>query len=202
MKKVKLFEQFINEVKFKDVESFKAYAQKHKMRPNTVVTVGGKDIKAGDVGKENGEEQEEEKDGKEVPTVEFTCYHTSRTEITKLAARPMWFTKKKKYAMAYHANAIDEGDEAFTYEIKIKGRILGLDDAARYAEEAGIDHEETVADLTAQPDVADIKKLIVPYSKICDGFDHWDYDPIDWGDAESTIIFNPTKVATLVKQIK
>ena len=47
MKPIKIFEHFINELKFNDVEDFKAYASKHKVRPTTVVTVGGKEMKAG-----------------------------------------------------------------------------------------------------------------------------------------------------------
>ena len=184
MKIVKLFEEFLNELEFKDKVEYAEYLKTHKVRKGTKITFA------------------EEEPAKEVPLKEFKCYHTSRTEIKSLSARPMWFTKSMKYAMAYHSNAIEEGMEAFTYQIQIKGNILGLEEAAAYAEEAGIDHEETVIALTEQPTVDDIKKLIAPYSKICDGFDHWDYDPIDWGDAESTIIFNPSKVATIVKQIK
>jgi hypothetical protein len=63
MKYIKLFEQFINEIEFKDAESFKAYTQKHKMRPTTIVNIAGKDIKAGDVGKEEKEEETEESAG-------------------------------------------------------------------------------------------------------------------------------------------
>jgi hypothetical protein len=59
MKHIKLFEEFINEIKFADATAFKAYAAKHKMRPSTVVNIGGKDVKAGDVGKEEKEEEEE-----------------------------------------------------------------------------------------------------------------------------------------------
>ena len=58
MKHIKLFEQFINELKFESPEDFKAYAQKHKVRANTVVTIGNKEVKAGDVGKEEKEEEE------------------------------------------------------------------------------------------------------------------------------------------------
>lgn len=184
MKKIMLFEEFLNEIEFKDKAEFAEYAKTHKIRKGTKITFA------------------EEEAGKEVPVKEFKCYHTSKVPLTKLGSTGMWFTKKRKYAMAYHANAIDNGDEAYTYEILIRGRILGLEDATSFAEEAGIDHEETVSELIANPGPADIKKLVRPFSKICDGFDHWDYDPIDWGDAESTVIFNPSKVATIVKQIK
>jgi hypothetical protein len=194
MKHIKLFEEFINEIEFKDKAEYAEYIKTHKIRKGTQITFADQ--------QEKEEESDNDKDATEVPIKEFTCYHTSKVELSTLAARPMWFTKKKKYAMAYHANAIDEGNDAFTYEIKLKGRILGLEDAARFADEAGIDHEDAVAELTANPNPSAIVKLIKPYSKICDGFDHWDYDPIDWGDAESTLIFSPNKIATIVKQIK
>ena len=60
MKHIKLFEQFINELKFSSPAEFKAYAQKHKVRASTIVTVGDKEMKAGDVGKEEKEEETEE----------------------------------------------------------------------------------------------------------------------------------------------
>ena len=53
MKRILLFENWlsldvINEIEFKDAETFKAYAAKHKMRASTEVTISGKKVKAGD----------------------------------------------------------------------------------------------------------------------------------------------------------
>ena len=50
MEIVKLFENWLalNEIEFKDVESFKEYTKNHKMRATTEVTIGGKKVKAGD----------------------------------------------------------------------------------------------------------------------------------------------------------
>jgi len=42
----------INEIEFGDEDEFKKYKSQHKMRDTTVVTVGGKETTAGDVGKE------------------------------------------------------------------------------------------------------------------------------------------------------
>lgn len=281
MKRIKLFEEFIFEMEFKNKEEYAEYAKNHKIRKDTEITfseeekeesgipsnaiafidkeLGNVYVKANDkwykYAKDSGwyeimptqsglesyekleqkpatvvaksldqsspgseeklsnliqkasapapaKKKKEKKEDNEVKVKEFTCYHTSTIELTSLGSTPMWFTRKKKYAMAYHRNAVEKSGEAFTYEIKIKGRILSLSQAEDFASEAGIDHEEIVADLTANPDAKNILKLAKPYSKICDGFDHWDYDPIDWGDAESTLIFNPNKVATIVNQIK
>jgi hypothetical protein len=58
MKHLKLFEEWINELKFADVDAFKAYNQKHKMRASTKVTVANKEMRAGDVGKEETKEDE------------------------------------------------------------------------------------------------------------------------------------------------
>lgn len=283
MKRIKLFEEFIFEMEFKNKEEYAEYAKNHKIRKGTEITFSEEEkeesgipsnaiafidrdrgsiyVKANDkwysYNKDSGwyeimptqagleryekleqkpavsvtksldqsnpgseeklanliqkastvtspKKEKEKKENKddEVEVKEFTCYHTSTKELTSLGSTPMWFTKKKKYAMAYHRNAVEKSGEAFTYKIKIKGRILSLSEAEDFASEAGIDHEEIVADLTANPDAKNILKLAKPYSKICDGFDHWDYDPIDWGDAESTLIFNPNKVATIIEQIK
>lgn len=57
MKYLKLNEQFINELKFNNVEDFKAYSDKHKVRATTVVTVAGKEMKAGEVGKKEDKEE-------------------------------------------------------------------------------------------------------------------------------------------------
>ena len=186
MKKVKLFEQFINEIEFKDKAEYAEYIKTRKIRKSTKITFA---------------EPEPEK---EVDMKEMTVYHTSGVPLKKLAARPMWFTKSKELAKAYDLNNIESGggDEAFTYVIKVKGKILGLDEVAAFAKEAGIDQEEKVTALTENPGPDEVKKLIQPYMSICDGFDHWDYDPRDWGDAESTLIFNPSKTCTIVKRIK
>ena len=187
MKKIKLFEQFINEIEFKDKEAYVKYSKTHKIRKGTEITFA----------------EDEPKDEKEVPVKEFTAYHTSGVPLKKLSSRPMWFTKSRELAKAYDLNMSDNsGEGAFTYEIKVKGNILNLSEADDYASEAGIDQESLVTDLISNPGPEDVKKLIKPFSKICDGFDHWDYDPRDWGDAESTIIFNPAKTCDIVKRIK
>jgi hypothetical protein len=201
MKNLKTFEAFINEaIEFDTPEDFKAYATKHKVRPTTEVIIGGKKVKAGEVKDDSG--KEEEKDEKQVEVKEFKAYHTSFGPIKKFNSKPTWFTKDIELAKAYHKNTLKQNDGvAHTYQIVIKGRILGLDEAEKFASEAGIDHESTVVELTESPGPEDIKRLIGPYQKICDGFDQWDYDPRDWGDAESTVIFNPSKTVTIVKEL-
>jgi hypothetical protein len=188
MKIVKLFEEFLNELEFKDKAEYAEYLKTHKVRKGTKITFVA-----------DTDEPE-----KEVDMKEMTVYHTSGVPLKKLSSRPMWFTKSKELAKAYDFNNIESGGgtEAFTYEIKVKGKILGMEEVASFAEEAGIDQEEKVTELTENPGPEDVKKLIKPYMSVCDGFDHWDYDPRDWGDAESTIIFNPAKSCTIVKRIK
>lgn len=65
MKRILLFQNWLNEnrlneLKFTDVEDFKAYSQKHKMRPNTEVTIGNKKMKVSDVEKKETKEEKEE----------------------------------------------------------------------------------------------------------------------------------------------
>ena len=56
--------QFLTqEIDFKDQEAFKAYKAKHKMRPSTTVTIGGKETTVGDASKEDT--------SKEKPKVKF-----------------------------------------------------------------------------------------------------------------------------------
>jgi len=50
-----LIRQSIREIDFKDQESFKKYQSKHKMRPSTKVSIGGKDTTVGDAGKKDDE---------------------------------------------------------------------------------------------------------------------------------------------------
>jgi len=200
MKRIMLFEEFINELEFKDANAFKVYAKDKKIGKNTKVTIAGKTFKGSDLMKDD--EKEDLKDPNDIKEKEFIAYHTSGTALDSFKSGPMWFTKVLKYAKAYHSNAIEEGRDAHTYQIKIKGNFLSVSEADAWANEAGIDHEETVTELTSQPDSKAIMKLIKPYSKICDGFDHWDYDPIDWGDAESTLVFDASKSATILKEMK
>lgn len=63
MKRVKLFEQWLNEIKFADIDAFKAYSKEHEVRASTKVTIGDKEMKAGDVGKEEKEEESKEPTG-------------------------------------------------------------------------------------------------------------------------------------------
>ena len=131
----------------------------------------------------------------------ITAYHTSGTKISSFKPAPIWVTTNLEFAKAYQDNSIDEGRDAYTYEIKVSGNILTQDAASELAETLGIDFEDLIADLTAQPDVKERTKLVKPFIGECDGFFHWDYDPRDWGDGESLLLFNPAKNAKIIKQI-
>lgn len=112
MKRVKLFEQFINELKFNDVEDFKAYASKHKVRATTVVTVGGKEMKAGEVGKKEDKEESSNPKG-----------------IVAYAMKDPWDDSKMdltiKYKKDYYTFSEDQGwTEAFMMDSGIE-RLQG-----------------------------------------------------------------------------
>ena len=130
------------------------------------------------------------------------AYHTSGTKISSFKPAPVWVTANPVFAKAYHSNSIDDGLEAaYTYEVRVSGNMLSQDEARKLSEVLGIDFEELVADLTAQPDVRERNKLIKPFIGKCDGFFHWDYDPRDWGDGEPLLVFNPQKNLRIVKQM-
>jgi hypothetical protein len=129
------------------------------------------------------------------------AYHTSGTKISSFKPAPIWVTTNLEFAKAYQDNSIDEGRDGYTYEIRVSGNILTQDEASELAETLGIDFEDLIADLTAQPDVKERTKLVKPFIGECDGFFHWDYDPRDWGDGESLLLFNPAKNAKIIKQI-
>ena len=50
-----LIRQSIEEIDFKDQESFKKYQSQHKMRPSTKVNIGGKDTTVGQAGDTDGD---------------------------------------------------------------------------------------------------------------------------------------------------
>ncbi len=131
----------------------------------------------------------------------ITAYHTSGTKISSFKPASVWVTTNLEFAKAYQDNAIDEGRDAYTYEIRVSGNILTQDAASELSETLGIDFEDLIADLTGNPDVKERTQLIKPFIGKCDGFFHWDYDPRDWGDGESLLVFNPAKHAKIIKQI-
>lgn len=139
-------------------------------------------------------------EGINVPVKEFKAWHTSPTELKKLGDTPMWFTTKEKWAKEYHEICIENHGQAYTYEVKIKGRILNEKQSLQWAEENGIDYEEMVSDLTSNPSADEIMELVASFPTICDGIEHYDYEPVNWGDGKSTLVFHPNKIVHIVKQ--
>ena len=131
-----------------------------------------------------------------------TAWHTSFGEIKKFDATPSWFTANPVFAKTYHKNSQDQGGDVHTYEVKISGNILSQDDARKLSDKLGIDFEELTTRLTENPTPAERSKLVKPFETKCDGFFHWDYDPRDWGDGESILVFNPSKHVRIVKDMK
>ena len=129
------------------------------------------------------------------------AYHTSGTKISSFKPAPVWVTANPVFAKAYHSNSIDEDRDAFTYEVRVSGNMLSQDEARKLSEVLGINFDDIIDELTAQPDVKDRIKLVKPFIGKCDGFFHWDYDPRDWGDGESLLVFNPQKNLRIVKQM-
>jgi len=70
------------------------------------------------------------------------------------------------------------------------------------ATELGIDFEELTTTLTENPTREERKELISPFKDYCDGFYHWDYDPRDWGDGESILVFNPHKTVKILEEVQ
>ena len=52
----------LREIDFANQASFKDYNKKHKMRPDTKVTIGGKDTTAGEAEKDKGQQPDENRD--------------------------------------------------------------------------------------------------------------------------------------------
>src|SRR3972149_2253444 len=118
----------------------------------------------------------------------FTAYHTSAKPVKSLGEEPMWFTRRLDLAKAYHANIVMNNDKAFTYEVKIHGKILSTKELKKLLGMAG--YGELISDLTANPFPKEAKKLTAPFIDMADGIDQWDYDPRDPDrDVESTLVF-------------
>ncbi len=133
--------------------------------------------------------------------MKITAWHTSFGEIKKFNSTPSWFTANPLFAKAYHENSQDKGESVHTYEVRIAGNILSQAEAKRLAHSLGIDFEELTTSLTENPTAAERSKLVKEFEDMCDGFLHWDYDPRDWGDGESILVFNPEKHVRIVKEM-
>lgn len=129
-------------------------------------------------------------------------WHISPNPITKLESFPMWFTPREDWMKAYYENTMEEFGQAYVYETVINGNILSEDQAKKLIEEQGLDYDELIADLVANPGEDEKMALVQPLQRFCDGFVHWDYDPNDWGDGESILVFNPAKTVKIVQQIE
>jgi hypothetical protein len=129
-------------------------------------------------------------------------WHISPDPISKLGSYPMWFTSKEVWMKAYYENTVEEFGEAYVYETVINGNILSEDQAKKLIEEQGLDYDELIADLVGNPGKDEKMSLVKPLERFCDGFIHWDYDPNDWGDGESILVFNPSETVRIVRQIK
>lgn len=129
------------------------------------------------------------------------AWHTTFKEIKRFDATPTWFTADPAFAKSYHDNSQNQGGDVHTYEVRITGNILSQDEARKLAENMGIDFEELTTALTENPTRDKRIKLVAPLRDKCDGFFHWDYDPRDWGDGESILVFDPTKHAKIIKEM-
>jgi hypothetical protein len=133
--------------------------------------------------------------------VKITAWHTSFGKIKKFKPSPSWFTANPLFAKAYHENSQDKGESVHTYEVSITGNILSQADAKRLAHSLGLDFEELTTSLTENPTAAERSELVKEFEDKCDGFFHWDYDPRDWGDGESVLVFNPAKHVRIIKEM-
>jgi hypothetical protein len=124
-------------------------------------------------------------------------YHTSTSRVTRFKPEPVWFTTNPILAKAYH----NMNTESHTYEIKLSGKFLTQEEVKQLSPSLDVNYWDLVADLTANPTVEQRKKLIKPFIQECDGFYHWDYDPRDFKDGESLLVFNPVRSAKIIKQI-
>lgn len=129
------------------------------------------------------------------------AWHTTFKEIKRFDATPTWFTADPAFAKSYHDNSQNQGGDVHTYEVRITCNILSQDEARGLVEDMGIDFEELTTALTENPTRDERIKLVAPLRDKCDGFFHWDYDPRDWGDGESILVFDPTKHAKIIKEM-
>ena len=138
----------------------------------------------------------------EAVTSGITAWHISSVAINSLSNRPMWFTPKIEWAKEYHKNAMSNAnDKVFTYEVSITGNILTEEEASRLAKSKDVDFDDTIADLVTNPTEEEVLKVIEMFRPHCDGFFQWDYDPTDWGDGESILVFDPAKNVKIIKEI-
>lgn len=129
------------------------------------------------------------------------AWHTAFSEIQDFNPWPTWFTTHFEFAKAYHANSKEVSANVHTYKVRILGKILTQEEAQEFAKTINLDFEEIVTDLTGNPSIEERKILVEPFLNVCDGFFHWDYDPRDWGDGDSLIIFNPRKTVELIREV-
>lgn len=132
----------------------------------------------------------------------ITAWYTSYTELPQFKDQPTWFTTKPEYAEAYHKNSDYDAKRPHTYQVQISGNMLSQADAKELATKIGVDWEKTVTSLTENPTAEERIKLVEPFRGLCDGFFHWDYDPRDWGDGESLLVFSPKQHVTIVKEME
>jgi len=134
-------------------------------------------------------------------SISTTAWFTSFSEVSQFKDQPTWFTTELEYAQAYHNNSDYEGKSVHTYQVQVSGNILTQAEAKKLATKIGVDWEQTVTELTSNPTTQERQQLVQPFVSYCDGFFHWDYDPRDWGDGESMLVFSPNKTVTIVKEM-
>jgi hypothetical protein len=129
----------------------------------------------------------------------IVAWYTSFGPVESFKPVPSWFTTDREFAEAYHQNSLDKGADVLTYEVEVRGDIRSESSARRLAEELGVDFESLVTDLTSNPTQSERLELVEPFIDQCDGFFHWDYDPRDWGDGESLLVFDPSRHVRIVR---
>lgn len=119
-----------------------------------------------------------------------SVYHNSRVKIKQLDTRVMWFALNFSEGNAWFKNAVDDGDDAYLYEMIVKPGLKIADKNS-----VGYSLDSLSTDLVSNPTDREVKGYKEVKDLIKDGYAGLvfsDYDPRDFQkDADSLILFNP-----------
>ena len=124
-------------------------------------------------------------------------WHVSWDPIESLANDPMWFWLEERHAKNLQQNIRDyDGVDAIIYESNITGNVPRVSEVEELFNSSGLDIYDYEAMLTENPEAEEILAMEGTMLLLDNGYDgiiHYDYDPENHGDAESLLVFNPSK---------
>jgi hypothetical protein len=134
-------------------------------------------------------------------------YHASNKKLTSLKKDPMWFSHDLKQAAAWKNVVSKDHGKAYSYEMKISGKIADYKDSKikKLFKDANEDQNGYDIDLTSNPNEKQVNSFegtILLKKNGYVGYTYLDYDPLDFQkDHPATIIFEPNKNVKIIKEI-